>query len=66
MPAGSVSPNDRLRRSLGIVFAVAGLIWLALALYNARGDGRFNWGGPVPFLVLIAGMMLARSGRARR
>ncbi|MBB4634819.1 hypothetical protein [Longimicrobium terrae] len=65
MPAGSVSPNDRFRRALGMVFAVAGLVWLCLALYNARGDGRFNWSGLVPFLVLIAGMSLARSGRPR-
>lgn len=65
MPAGSASQNDPFRRALGIVFAIAALAWLCLALYNARGDGRFNWSGLVPFLILAAGMSLARSGRPR-
>jgi hypothetical protein len=52
---------------MSIVISVAGLVWLALALFNVRKGGSFNWSIVVVFLVLLAGFSLAGAqGRKHR
>ncbi len=63
----TASPRNRFFQMMSIVISVAGLVWLALALFNVRKGGSFNWSIVVVFLVLLAGFSLAGAqGRKHR
>lgn len=58
-----MSPNRRFFGYMTIVIAVAGLVWLGLAVFRAAQGDSFDWVGLGIFAILIAAMALARSGR---
>ncbi len=62
-----MTPNsrDRFLNLMAGGVMIAGVVWLGLALYNARQGSSFSWTGLVIFLVLVAGLLLARARRPR-
>lgn len=56
----TTNPRDRFFGLMFIVIMVAGLIWLALALLNARQGRPFNWTGLGGFLIILTALYIAR------
>ncbi|HEX8432731.1 MAG TPA: hypothetical protein VF625_15710 [Longimicrobium sp.] len=64
--ATPTNANDRFIRLMAGVMAVAGLVWLAISLYNVRNGSSFNWTGLVIFLLAPLILVMSRRSGASR
>jgi hypothetical protein len=58
--------NDRFLRLMAVILAAAGVVWLALSLYNVRNGSSFNWTGLFIFFLAPIIWVVSRRGRPSR
>lgn len=58
--------TDRFLRLMAVILAAAGLVWLAISLYNVRNGSSFNWTGLSIFFLLPVIWVVSRRGRSAR